>query len=204
MIRKRNRSGNEEKSASIAQSVEQGTENPCVGGSIPPWGTIYIDAGVAQLAEQLICNQQVEGSIPPTSSIISILFMDGFPSGQREQTVNLSSQTSMVRIHPHPPFLLSWEGPYADMAELADAYGSGPYELTFMQVRLLLSAPKDIYQLIYVFCFLFFLVFIMFCHKTVLSHIHFINHSPFFAAHSLSRNSSDTFSITNSIYFFTI
>ena len=28
--------------AEIAQSVEQGTENPCVGGSIPPLGTIYI------------------------------------------------------------------------------------------------------------------------------------------------------------------
>ncbi len=26
--------------AGIAQSVEQGTENPCVGGSIPPPGTI--------------------------------------------------------------------------------------------------------------------------------------------------------------------
>ncbi len=25
--------------AQIAQSVEQGTENPCVGGSIPPLGT---------------------------------------------------------------------------------------------------------------------------------------------------------------------
>ena len=33
--------------ASVAQSVEQGTENPCVGGSIPPGGTI-IYAGVAQ------------------------------------------------------------------------------------------------------------------------------------------------------------
>ena len=33
--------------ASVAQSVEQGTENPCVGGSIPPGGTI-IFAGVAQ------------------------------------------------------------------------------------------------------------------------------------------------------------
>ena len=30
---------------------------------------------------------------------------------------------------------------FADMAELADAYGSGPYESNFMQVRLLLSAP---------------------------------------------------------------
>ena len=29
--------------------------------------------------------------------------MDEFPSGQREQTVNLPSQTSVVRIHPHPP-----------------------------------------------------------------------------------------------------
>ena len=30
---------------------------------------------------------------------------------------------------------------YADMAELADAYGSGPYESNFMQVQVLLSAP---------------------------------------------------------------
>ncbi len=29
------------------------------------------------------------------------------------------------------------------MAELADAYGSGPYECTFMQVQVLLSAPND-------------------------------------------------------------
>ena len=60
--------------ASVAQSVEQRTENPRVGGSIPPRGTIIIIyypicAGVAQLAEQLICNQQVVGSIPITSSI---------------------------------------------------------------------------------------------------------------------------------------
>ena len=32
---------------SVAQSVEQGTENPCVGGSIPPRGTTN-RAGVAQ------------------------------------------------------------------------------------------------------------------------------------------------------------
>ena len=41
-----------------------------------------------------------------------------FPSGQREQTVNLPSQTSVVRIHPCPPT-------YAGMAELADALDSG-------------------------------------------------------------------------------
>ena len=44
-----------------------------------------------------------------------------FPSGQREQTVNLPSQTSMVRIHPCPPFS-------AGMAELADALDSGSSE----------------------------------------------------------------------------
>ena len=31
---------------------------------------------------------------------------------------------------------------YADMAELVDAYGSGPYEGDFMEVRVLLSAPR--------------------------------------------------------------
>ena len=32
---------------------------------------------------------------------------------------------------------------YAGMAELADAYGSGPYESDFMQVQVLLSAPNS-------------------------------------------------------------
>ena len=59
----------------------------------------YGYAGVAQLVEQLICNQQVRGSSPFTSSIN----MEEFPSGQREQTVNLPSTTSVVRIHPLPP-----------------------------------------------------------------------------------------------------
>ena len=52
---------------------------------------------MAQLAEQLICNQQVIGSSP-----IIGFYMDGFPSGQRGQTVNLLSTTSKVRILPHP------------------------------------------------------------------------------------------------------
>ena len=62
----------------------------------------YIYAGVAQLAEQLTCNQQVDGSIPFTSSIV-----EEFQSGQMEQTVNLSSLTSVVRIHPLPPYKLT-------------------------------------------------------------------------------------------------
>ena len=50
------------------------------------------------MAEQLICNQQVVGSTPITSSN-----MGDFPSGQRGQTVNLLSLTSVVRIHLPPP-----------------------------------------------------------------------------------------------------
>ena len=62
------------------------------------------NAGVAQLVEQLICNQQVGGSSPSTSStFLGQFHMGGFPSGQREQTVNLSSMTSVVRIHHLPP-----------------------------------------------------------------------------------------------------
>ena len=52
------------------------------------------------MAEQLICNQQVIGSIPIVGSLI--LYMGGFPSGQRGQTVNLLQIASMVRIHLHP------------------------------------------------------------------------------------------------------
>ncbi len=51
------------------------------------------------MAEQLICNQQVVGSTPITSSI----YLGEFPSGQRGQTVNLLSLTSLVRIQLPPP-----------------------------------------------------------------------------------------------------
>ena len=44
---------------------------------------------------------EVVGSIP-SRVVLSKYFMDGFPSGQRGQTVNLLSVTSVVRIHPHP------------------------------------------------------------------------------------------------------
>ena len=61
----------------------------------PCWSHL-IYADMAQLAEQLICNQQVNGSSP------FIGFMDGFPSGQRGQTVNLLAPPSKVRILLHP------------------------------------------------------------------------------------------------------
>ena len=57
----------------------------------------YIEATVAQQAEQLICNQRVGGSIPFGGS------KERFPSGQREQTVNLPAQPSEVRTLPSPP-----------------------------------------------------------------------------------------------------
>ena len=56
---------------------------------------------MAQLAEQLICNQQVGGSSPSIGLMVQII-MDGFPSGQRGQTVNLLQIASVVRIHLHP------------------------------------------------------------------------------------------------------
>ena len=44
--------------AQIAQSVEQGIENPRVPGSIPGLGTtFYVCAGLAQSVEQLPCKQ---------------------------------------------------------------------------------------------------------------------------------------------------
>ena len=59
-------------------------------------------ADVAQLAEQLICNQQVIGSSPIIGSMVYQYYLDGFPSGQRGQTVNLLQIASVVRIHLHP------------------------------------------------------------------------------------------------------
>ncbi len=71
-------------------------------------------AGVAQLAEQLICNQQVVGSIPITSSTLPRFYgvkfnMGGLQSGQMHQTVNLTSPTSVVRIHLLPPIEKEFE-----------------------------------------------------------------------------------------------
>ena len=49
-------------SASVAQSVEQGTENPRVVGSIPTGGTIYAD--LAHLVERHLAKVEVAGSSP--------------------------------------------------------------------------------------------------------------------------------------------
>ena len=48
--------------ASVAQLVEQGTENPRVVGSIPTGGTIFAD--LAHLVERNLAKVEVAGSIP--------------------------------------------------------------------------------------------------------------------------------------------
>ena len=60
---------------------------------------MYANGILAQLGEHLPYKQRVIGSSPigPIK-----FFMDGFPSGQRGQTVNLLQIASVVRIHPHP------------------------------------------------------------------------------------------------------
>ena len=53
--------------ASVAQLVEQGTENPRVVGSIPTGGTIYAD--LAHLVERHLAKVEVAGSSPVIRSI---------------------------------------------------------------------------------------------------------------------------------------
>ena len=55
---------------------------------------------LAQLGEHLPYKQRVIGSSP--IGPIKLNNMDGFPSGQRGQTVNLLQIASVVRIHLHP------------------------------------------------------------------------------------------------------
>ena len=72
-----------------------------VVGSSPIWVVYGV---LAQLGEHLPYKQRVIGSSPigPTQRN-----MDGFPSGQRGQTVNLLQVASVVRIHLHPLSLMA-------------------------------------------------------------------------------------------------
>ena len=79
--------------------------------SILPEPDTATRAGVAQLVEHLICNEAVGGSSPfassplpaPSRAASNASPAEGFPSGQREQTVNLPAKPSEVRILPPPP-----------------------------------------------------------------------------------------------------
>ena len=87
------------------RKTKQMIDKFCIVLYVSPFDTSRVCAGLAQLAEQLICNQQVGSSSPPASTTIDN--RGRFPSGQREQTVNLSATPSEVRILPSPPLLLA-------------------------------------------------------------------------------------------------
>ena len=72
---------------------------PCHGGGrgFEPHPGRYNFGILAQLGEHLPYKQRVIGSSP-----IGSIYLDGFPSGQRGQTVNLLRNASVVRIHLHP------------------------------------------------------------------------------------------------------
>jgi hypothetical protein len=97
--------------AQVAQLVEQGTENPRVGGSIPSLGTTLLlegafeiafllvvglsvapDAQVAQLVEQGTENPRVGGSIPSLGTI-SLPSRTAFPN-KRDASDPLNGQRS--------------------------------------------------------------------------------------------------------------
>ena len=56
--------------------------------------------------------------------------MDGFPSGQRGQTVNLLRLASVVRIHLHPfgfvPVMSNHDAGVAELADAQDLKSCGP------------------------------------------------------------------------------
>ena len=74
---------------------------------------------IAQLGEHLPYKQRVIGSSPIGP------IMDGFPSGQRGQTVNLLQIASVVRIHLHPlavrhsPMWLNWQSSWFVISRLS-------------------------------------------------------------------------------------
>ncbi len=101
---------------------------PCRSHFYSIWKIKYAD--VAQLAEQLICNQQVIGSSPIVGFCCLIQHMDGFPSGQRGQTVNLLQIASVVRIHLHPFNIAGWSSLEARRAHNPKVVGSNPAPAT--------------------------------------------------------------------------
>ena len=74
--------------------------------------------------------------------------MDGFPSGQRGQTVNLLQIASVVRIHPHPFFknniledaynelnIAGWSSLEARRAHNPKVTGSNPVPATLSNIE---------------------------------------------------------------------
>ena len=72
---------------------------PCHGGGREFESSGSLRGVLAQLGEHLPYKQRVIGSSPIGPTLKN---KDGFPSGQRGQTVNLLQIASVVRIHLHP------------------------------------------------------------------------------------------------------
>ena len=88
---------------------------------------------LAQLGEHLPYKQRVTGSSP-----VGPINMDGFPSGQRGQTVNLLATLSVVRIHHHPlKIIAGWSSLVARRAHNPKVVGSNPAPAT--QLIILIS-----------------------------------------------------------------
>ena len=85
---------------------------------------LFINAGVAQLVERLICNQLVGGSNPLASFWSNEL--GRYPSGQREQTVNLLAMPSEVQILLSPRIICGNSSVGRASAFQADCRGFEP------------------------------------------------------------------------------
>ena len=70
--------------------------------------------------------------------------MDGFPSGQRGQTVNLLQLASMVRIHLHPFNIAGWSSLEARRAHNPKVIGSNPVPATFGLLKSFFYAIKHL------------------------------------------------------------
>ena len=66
----------------VAQLVEQRTENPCVGGSIPSLATTKFAGGLAQLGERLNGIQEVVGSTPIPSTKFYVYVLQSLNTGR--------------------------------------------------------------------------------------------------------------------------
>ena len=88
---------------------------------------------------QRLCRERSESVFPMPQESEPLRSLIGWQRLCRERSESLADAgVSLGLIITY----LSTKTKYADLAELADAYGSGPYESDFMQVRPLLSAPS--------------------------------------------------------------
>ena len=90
------------KHASVAQSVEQGTENPRVGGSIPPGGTIFSMSAEALIEKIIPFGQGIERRLLETirwivSTAVAFAAAKAIPPGEvNSQGCNPCNQKNLL------------------------------------------------------------------------------------------------------------